>query len=118
MLVNPPGKFIVQLPRNERHYYCSKRKNARNGNQIRLDCYLRVVDLVDLDSSICKHGDIEYTKTDDLNCVLQSQGVVDQGNLVQETEHEKREIGWNSFFLRLRDIISVGFEFAKDITIR
>jgi hypothetical protein len=108
MFVDGPREFIVQLPGDNGQHDGEEGNHARHGNQIRANQYPdprttvarainivvkyqvidRVFDLVVLDCGIDKHAYVIHAETNDLNRILQAQGIVDQDKLVQETENE------------------------------
>ena len=104
MLIDSPRKFIVEFPSNQGHDHGEKGYDNRHGQQIWLHIlpysflciYVSnlfqildgVIDLVILNRSINKHSDIVDAKTDDLNGILQSEGIVHKDQLIQETENK------------------------------
>lgn len=50
-------------------------------------------DLLHLDSAIYQQSQIVEAKADDLNCILESQGIPHEDQLIDETEDVKREEG-------------------------
>lgn len=57
-----------------------------------VECVDGLLDLIELNGSIYKNSDIVQDESDNLNCVLESQGVVYEDNLVDEAEHEDCEV--------------------------
>ncbi len=104
MLVNRPGKFIIEFPSNYRQDYSEKGDDAWHRHQKRLyispdgriwldvvgicESSYGLVNLVVLNRRIDKHANIIDANPDDLNGVFQSQRIVDQDQLVKETEDE------------------------------
>lgn len=134
MLVNRPRKFVVQLPRNARHHYREEGNDTWHCKQVWSDIFphllpwvnvsqLRqttnsVIDLIILDCSVDKHTQIVAAESDNLNCVLESQGIVHQYQLVQETEDEEGEVCWDGLDERYRGHImfQTQLEFCEDIS--
>jgi hypothetical protein len=105
VFVDRPGEFVVQLPSDDGQANGSKRKNARNGNEERLglspnfqvNFILQAqgdhsfFDLIHLDSCIDQEADVIDADADDLNSVLEAEGIINEYYLVQETEDVERE---------------------------
>lgn len=111
MLVDGPRELIVELPRDKGHQECSQSDNTRNDDQERLRLIPNVqLDLVhvvqgchsfsnllDLHRSVDQESDVADTQSDDLNCVLHSQRIVDQHQFVEETEAIEGKEGGDCF---------------------
>lgn len=86
VLVNCPGKFVIQFPRDETECYRTQRKNAGHCDQERLNIMSKArfnlsslvqdlngaINLVVLDGSVYKETQVVKTKSDDLNRVLEA----------------------------------------------
>ena len=68
----------------------------------------RVVDLIDLEDGVDENGQVSHAEADDLNGILESQGVPGQDQDVEETEDEKGEEGRNRAILRLEFVGEAG----------
>lgn len=56
-----------------------------------------IIDLTDLHRGVNQNSKIIQAKPDDLDSVLQPQGVVHKDQLIDESENEEREIGRYDF---------------------
>lgn len=100
MFVNCPSKFIVELPRHETKQDSSQREHTRSCDQewpeLRIRAFLHAIvkrshGLTDLLHFYCRvdhHAKVVQAHTNDLNRVLQPQGVPDEPDLVDEAENE------------------------------
>ena len=106
MLVDRPGKLVVQLPGDEGHEHRSDCEHAGYGDQERIGLAEEVLsrglkriesiaELVLLDRGVDQLGDVQQTYADDLDRVLETQGVDDQDELVDTAEDEQGEEGRN-----------------------
>jgi hypothetical protein len=89
VLVNGPGKLVVQLPSLKCKQKGRKGHQTRQGNQQRTDLWPKrgqhevlspqalcgVLDLVKLNGGIDEDAEVVDDETDDLNRVLEAQGV-------------------------------------------
>lgn len=103
MLVDGPRKFIVQFPCDHRQEDGTQSNNAGYGDQIRsfITPYSRIdvvmssaaevadglVDLIHLNRSVDQKPDIVEAKTDNLDSVFKAKSVVDQYQLIYESEN-------------------------------
>lgn len=100
VLVDCPRELVVEFPCHKCHQECAQSHNTRNDDQERLglipDVQLNLVHIVQgchgfsnllhLDRSVDQESDVTDTQSDDLNCILHSQRIVDQHQFVEETE--------------------------------
>ncbi len=96
MLVNRPGEFVVQFPRNDRHQHRDQSNDARNSNEkwlflIPNGCIDEIlgaklfngfIDLIHLHRGVDQKTNVVDAKPDDLDCILQTKSVIDQQQLV------------------------------------
>jgi len=130
VLVDGPGKLIIQLPGNESHGKSENPNDTGNHEQegfdvlpegcVRLDVSIRhqlcdgLVDLIILDRGINEHATVVDTQADDLNGILESQRVVNKDQLVEETEDKEGEVGRDRLgdfapgFVRVETLLDVG----------
>ena len=105
VLVDRPGKLVVQLPRHKTQYHRPQGQHAGRSNQagiqilqradIDIPCPKlpdRLIDLVDLHRRIYHHAQIVQTEPNHLNRILQSQRIPHQQQLIYEPEYENRQI--------------------------
>jgi hypothetical protein len=106
MFVDGPCELVVEFPSKESKHNRHNSHDNGQSNQHRLDflpemredkgrfieCGNGLLDLIELNGSIDENADIVQDEPDDLNCVLESQGVVYKNNLVDETKHEDGEV--------------------------
>lgn len=123
MFIDCPRKLIIQLPSDECHDYREEANDTRNSQDVGSNimpnrvigfdiwyglagilwiCEINescdgLVDLIVLDRSVYQHSNIVEAKSDDLNGVLESQSIVVQHQLVQESEDEECEVCRNRF---------------------
>ena len=111
MLVNRPGKLVVQLPGDTSHQDRAKSEDARYCDHERLDCRPNInagldlvgslqhidciVDLVLLYCGIDKQSEIIHAKANDLNGVFEPQGIPHKDELINESKNEEGEVGWD-----------------------
>jgi hypothetical protein len=107
MFVDCPSELIIELPSDEGHQNAPDSHDTGNDDQewlrlppnLGLDKILFVelvdcgVDLLNLDRSIDQQSHVTHAKTDDLDGVLHAQCIIDQHELVDETETVKGEEG-------------------------
>lgn len=119
VLIDSPGKLVIQFPGDEGHQDGAKSHQTGLHDQewldigpecqvdhvILLQLHDGVVNLVHLDRGVHQDSDVVDAETDDLNGVLKAEGIVDQDHLVDITEHENREIRGNG--LRLGELVGV-----------
>lgn len=135
MLVDGPRELVVQLPGLESKADGCKSHQTRQGDQERLDIVPEpvldkvpilelvdgVADLVVLDSSVDEDADVVDDEADDLNGVLQSQGVPHKPQLVQVAKHEDGEVGGNSAGFAPVGVLGLGVDrglvFGEDIAV-
>lgn len=120
VLEDVPRKNLVQLPRHEAHTDATQPNNSRDGDEVGPDvlphsiCGLgdlersvyaediqRDLNLLDLQRGVDHQSQVGNADTDGLNGVLHAQRIPDDDELVEETEDEEGEEGWDSFVLRL-----------------
>jgi len=113
VLIDGPGKFIIELPGNEGHDNGEESDNTWNGEQVWMHvipdiCFLVhvvqtlqgmdcLVDLIVLNGSIDKHAKIIDAKPDDLDGIFKSQGVVDEYQLVEKPEDKECKVCRDGF---------------------
>ena len=132
MLVDGPCKLVVQLPCDEPEGDSSSRHENRHGDQHRLNVYPEilgnkrllvkgvgsVLDLVELDGRVHHDSYVVNDKPNDLNSILQAQGIPHEEQLVEIAKHKHGEIGGNSAGFTV-DIMRFEVQFtlepAKDI---
>jgi hypothetical protein len=136
VLVDGPCKLIVQLPGDEGKEESRNCHQAGQRYEHRLDIGPElgcnegigiefiggILDLVELDGGVDENAHVVDDEADDLNGVLQSQGVPHEPQLIQVTKHEDGEIGGDGAGLA---VCVLGFlpadtilKFAKDIAAR
>lgn len=100
MLVDCPREFVVQLPCHEGYQDGTQPNDARNDDEERLrlrpDGFRdgailrqhvdRRSNLLHLDGAIDQQSHVTQTETDNLNGILHPQSIVNQDQLVEETE--------------------------------
>lgn len=112
MLIDFPGKFIVEFPADDTHDHTACCDKAWNCDQEGFDVwpdvfslefwYIRpslsgdpvfrfksicgVVNLIHLNGSVDKKGKVENTNSDDLNRILQTKSIVTEDN---QEDHSK-----------------------------
>ena len=59
------------------------------------------MNLIHLDCCIDQKRKIVYANSDDLNGVLQTEGIIDQDDLIDECEDVEREESWNGVSVSL-----------------
>lgn len=98
VLVNRPGEFVVQFPRNDRHQHRDQPNDTRNSNEkwlflvpngcideilgARAKLFNGFIDLILLYRGVDQKTNVIDAKPDDLNCILQTKSVIDQQQLV------------------------------------
>jgi len=133
MLVDGPGKLIIKLPGNDAHQYSAKGDDTGHGNQKRMHIAPEmtinliviveladgIADLIVLDGGVDQHGNVERAQSDDLNGVLEAQGIPHQGELKDEAENEEGEIGGDGArFSRLSSrVTEAQLELSKDVSV-
>ncbi len=133
VLVDGPGKLVVELPGDEAKSQGCDGHEHRDGDEHGLDGepevggdevlvvedLCGVSDLVVLDGGVDHDADVVDDEADDLDGVLQAQGVPDEEQLVQVGEHEDGEVGGDGAGIAV-DVgcfkVQRGLEEAKDIT--
>ena len=107
VLVDRPGEFVVQLPRDEAQQHRAERDHTGRGDQAGVQVgpgagvdvarheqlVDRLVHLVHLHRRVDHHAQVVHADTDHLNGVLQPQRVPDEHQLVYEAEDEDRKVG-------------------------
>lgn len=83
----------------------------------------RFFDLVDLDRRVDQQGQVGDANTNDLNGILEAEGVPNEQQLVKETEDEERQEGRNGLVLgsgvgvcRIHLRGQMSLELGEDIT--
>lgn len=108
VLQNIPGKFLIQLPRDECHANSCQSNDAGNRDEKCLDfrpedggsnSLLESIvpsqnanghlDLVNLKGSINKKSQVGDADANDLNSVFRAQGIPNNDELVQETKDDE-----------------------------
>lgn len=142
MLVNGPGKLIVQLPSNESEDEGCDGHQNRLGNQFGPDLgpnslmfifdkvttikgaipqgFDSIVDLVKLNGCVDENADVVENEPDDLNGVLLLQGIVDEDELVDVAKHEDGEVSGDGadFIVVFGDVSAqAGLELGKDVSV-
>lgn len=133
VLVDGPRELVIQLPGLEGENNGSSShqtwESNQHGSHIRPEVLLdsafehasSIPDLIELDGGVDEDTDVVDNETDDLNSVLQPQGVPYKPELVEVPKHEHGEVGGNcaSFTVRADDgPVDAGLELAKDISVR
>src|SRR5690242_4562444 len=132
VLVDGPGKLVVQLPSNEAKSESRKGHDDGHGDEQGLDIMPKVggnevlvvedlggvSDLVKLDGGVDHDTDVVHDEADDLNGVLEAQGVPDEEQLVEVAEHEDGKVGGDGAGIAV-DVggfkVQLALEAAKDI---
>lgn len=133
-LEDVPSKVLVELPRNEAQDDGDEANDGGDGNEVRLDIgpnhingqsrlegvvFLKEVEglgnLVDLNPSVYHKGKVGEADSNDLDCVLLSESIPDNDELVQETEDEECQESGDSLVLRFKvfQVPSFGAEKAR-----
>jgi hypothetical protein len=121
VLVDGPRKLVVQLPSLKCKQKGRKGHQTRQGNQQRADLWPKrgqhevlapqalcgVLDLVKLDGGIDEDAEVVDDETDDLNRVLEAQGVPYEPEFVQIAEHEYGEVGGDGARLVLVGVLGL-----------
>jgi hypothetical protein len=135
MLVDGPCKLVVQLPCFKSKENGRKCHQAGQGNEHGPDILPKLagdktalaqligglLDLVVLDGSVDENADVVDDEADDLNGVLQAQGVPHEPQLVYVSKHEDGQVGGNGAGLAvdaLRLPVDAVLKLAKDIAAR
>lgn len=132
-LVDGPRELVVQLPGLECERKGSDRHENWQGDQHGLHVFPKllgnegilvqrvcsILDLIELDGGIYENTHVVENEPDDLNGVLQAQGVPDEEQLVDVAEHEDGQICGDGARL-VADAwggkVDAALEFAKDIS--
>lgn len=118
MLVNGPCKLIVELPRDKGQDCSSDSDQDWDSNQVWLNAWPQkltldqvtwalvavkmphcLIDLADLNRRVDEQSEVVETQSNDLNGILEAQGIIDKHKLVQETKDEEGEVGWDDLGL-------------------
>jgi hypothetical protein len=135
VLVDGPRKLVVQLPCFKGKEDRSERHQAGQGNEhglyvdpelfvdesLLVQRVCGIFDLVKLDGSVDENAHVVDDESDDLNGVLQPQGVPHEPQLVKVAEHEDGQVGGDGAGFAVPGIglpVDVALEFAKDIAAR
>lgn len=133
MLVDCPCELVIQLPCNKPKGNSSNCHEDGHGDQHGLNVYPEVagnecllvkgggsvLDLVELNGCVHHDSYVVDDKSNDLNGILQTQGIPYEEQLVQVAKHEDGEIRGDSAGLAV-DVVGFEVQFtlepAKDIT--
>lgn len=122
MLEDIPSKLLVELPSDEAVADGADTNDAGDGDQNALHVIPdgqvlngilgdqdidSLADLIDLDGCIDHQSEVCDTNTNDLNCVLDTEGIPDQNKLVEEAEDEECEESRDRLELRLDLLVRV-----------
>jgi hypothetical protein len=135
VLVDGPCKLVVQLPCFKGKEDGRKCHQAGQGNEHGPDILPKlardkaalaqliggIFDLVVLDRSVDENADVINDEADDLNRVLQAQGVPHQPQLVYVSKHEDGQIGGNGAGFTVNALglpVDAVLKLAKDIAAR
>jgi hypothetical protein len=135
VLVDGPCKLVVQLPCFKGKEDGRKCHQAGQGNKHGPDILPKlardkaalaqliggIFDLVVLDRSVDENADVINDEADDLNRVLQAQGVPHQPQLVYVSKHEDGQIGGNGAGFTVNALglpVDAVLKLAKDIAAR
>lgn len=118
VFVDRPGKFIIKLPRDKDQHHREEADDDWTCPQEWLDVFPNWIgrqdvvdafqfvncpsDLIHLDGRIDQHANVVDAQTKDLNRVFQSERIPDEDNLIQESEDEEGEVGWDGLGVGLR----------------
>lgn len=127
MFVDRPREFVVQLPRHDDHEHGAHSNDAGDNNEerLRLIPYIlvnvavdrqdrnRILDLLHLDRPVYQKSNITKAYPDDLDRVLQTERIVHEDQLINETKAVQGQEGRNGF--RRGDIVRLGLELYLEV---